>query len=114
MLFKRKNPSAQLRARAHNEFSRRHQPTRYRDARKREHWSATYPYGVWTCSDGREVLFNRRYAPIWQRYPNEWARPAEATEWVSWVRQRWFYNDGTPPNEAEANIAVALREWGLR
>ena len=24
-----------------------------------------YPYGKWTCEDGREVLFNRRYKPIW-------------------------------------------------
>jgi hypothetical protein len=25
------------------------------------------PYGSWTRADGREVLFNRHYQPIWQR-----------------------------------------------
>jgi hypothetical protein len=25
------------------------------------------PYGMWTCADGREVLFNRNYDPIWGR-----------------------------------------------
>lgn len=27
----------------------------------------TLPYGIWTCADGREVLFNREYQPIAQR-----------------------------------------------
>ena len=25
------------------------------------------PYGRWRCADGREVLFNRFYEPIWER-----------------------------------------------
>jgi hypothetical protein len=25
------------------------------------------PYGKWTCEDGREVVFNREYQPIFQR-----------------------------------------------
>jgi len=25
------------------------------------------PYGMWTCADGRQVLFNRFYEPILQR-----------------------------------------------
>jgi hypothetical protein len=25
---------------------------------------AYYPYGKWTCEDGREILFNRYYKPI--------------------------------------------------
>ena len=25
------------------------------------------PYGIWTCADGREILFNRDYKPIWSR-----------------------------------------------
>src|ERR1019366_697539 len=29
------------------------------------------PFGKWTCADGREVLFNRNYKPIWQRYPGQ-------------------------------------------
>lgn len=26
-----------------------------------------YPYGVFRCADGSEVLFNRAYHPIWKR-----------------------------------------------
>ena len=29
-----------------------------------------YPYGRWTCADGRQVLFNRGYNPIWSWRPN--------------------------------------------
>ena len=25
------------------------------------------PYGLWTCDDGKEILFNREYQPIWER-----------------------------------------------
>lgn len=52
------------------------------------------PYGLWTCADGREVLFNRHYQPIWQRHQGH-VMPAMRGEWVKFVSQRWFYNDST-------------------
>jgi hypothetical protein len=52
-------------------------------------------YGVWTCADGREVVFNRFYEPIVERRPGGAVCEADGTEWVpDIVRSRWFYNDG--------------------
>jgi hypothetical protein len=55
------------------------------------------PYGIWTCADGREVLFDRDYQPIWSRYPGQPAERANPDEWINWVDQRWFYFDGNKP-----------------
>src|SRR3954468_2839309 len=35
------------------------------------------PLGRWTCSDGREVLFNGFEEPIWERRPGADATPAD-------------------------------------
>ena len=67
------------------------QPTR------REQVRATMPYGKWTTEDGREVLFNRDYMPIWQRLPDGTVSVADKDEWVPWVRQDQFYHDGNGP-----------------
>jgi hypothetical protein len=57
-------------------------------------WSV--PYGVWVIADGREVLFNRLYQPIWQRRPGRVVEPIEP-QWIDWVSERWFYGDGNAP-----------------
>jgi hypothetical protein len=74
-----------------------------------------YPYGKWTCADGREVLFNRWYEPIWQRLPGAvWAREADPQEWVPWEKQEWFYDDGVRPERLKRKrAAIALSEWEL-
>jgi hypothetical protein len=69
------------------------------------------PYGMWTCEDGREVLFNRFYKPIWQRLPGKPPQPADPNEWVPWKRQRWFYDDGTR-NKSTCAKGI-LVEWGI-
>jgi hypothetical protein len=48
---------------------------------------------LWRCADGREVLFNRRYKPLWQRLPGCAAAPADPAEPVSFVAQSWFVPD---------------------
>jgi hypothetical protein len=82
-----------------------------------------YPYGFWTCPDGRQVLFDRNYKPVWQRYPGQSATPADPNEWVSWSKQEWFFDDGSPPWERPVNGAVkkvvahceaVLAEWGIQ
>ena len=40
------------------------------------------PYGQWRCADGREVLFDRDYAPICERYPETVPTLSDAHEWV--------------------------------
>ncbi len=48
------------------------------------------PYGVWTCADGRVMIFNRHYRPIWQRLPDGTVQRANPHEWVDWTEQGWF------------------------
>jgi hypothetical protein len=71
------------------------------------------PYGKWTCADGREVLFNRFYEPIYQRYPQGSAEAADRNEWVPWKRQEWFYDDGDSERRAIKYAEAILAEWGL-
>src|SRR5262245_40469129 len=76
-------------------------------------WRLMRPYGIWTCADGRQVIFNRDYIPILERYPGQACRAANPSEWVDWVEQRWFYNDGTPVEQVKRVMNAALRGWGL-
>jgi hypothetical protein len=56
------------------------------------------PYGVWTCADGTEVLFNRRYQPIWRRTPGGAVKPTKRDEWIDRIAdQKWIFGDGDPP-----------------
>jgi hypothetical protein len=48
------------------------------------------PYGRYVASDGREIIFNRHYRPIWERLPDGTVRRANPHEWVDWIRQGWF------------------------
>ncbi len=88
---------------------------------KFERWRFWLPYGCWTCADGREVLFNRRYVPIYERRPGEPARVADHDEWVPWTEQRWLFTDRdapwvSPPWERATTlkrIDAVLIAWGL-
>ena len=74
------------------------------------------PYGKWTCADGREVLFNRNYKPIWQRRPGQPAEAADPAERVRFERQEWFYSDVNQPwrnVEADRRCNAMLSSWGL-
>jgi len=74
------------------------------------------PYGLWTCADGRQVLFDRNYKPLFQRTPDGTVSVADPDEWVPFVAQAWFYQDSTGPAydrrslaRCEADIALELR-----
>jgi hypothetical protein len=71
-------------------------------------WRLQCPYGLWTCADGREVLFNRYYRPSHERYPGQPARSADPIEWVPWKQQEWFFNDGNAP---VSYWDVPRRDW---
>jgi hypothetical protein len=58
------------------------------------------PYGLWTCPDGAQALFDRNYVP-------RWARPADGSpaapvpllpcgrgRWVKWQAGGYFFADG--------------------
>jgi hypothetical protein len=51
---------------------------------------ASLPYGQWVCADGRVVIFNRRYSPLWERLPDGTVQRADPGEWVRWIKQSWF------------------------
>lgn len=77
------------------------------------------PYGMWTCSDGREVLFNRSYQPIWERYPGKPAKIANP-EWIDWEKEKFFFNDWNSPWGKRKGWANSLRKcenilkkWGV-
>lgn len=72
------------------------------------------PYGKWTCEDGREVLFNRRYKPIWQRRDGEAATPGDPNERVKFTKEEWFYSDENAPwldKNTRQRCEAELKEW---
>lgn len=71
------------------------------------------PYGCWTVQDGREILFDRRYCPILQRFNGGPAMPADRSEWVDGIEATsWFYTGSTPEAACRAAGIEALRAWG--
>jgi hypothetical protein len=78
----------------------------------RDIWKFKRPYGVWICKNSRQVLFNRFYIPILERYAGERSKPANPNEWVEWISQRWFYSDSTPHEVISIIVDAVLEEWG--
>lgn len=55
------------------------------------------PYGIWTCKDGREVVYNREYQPILQKKDGV-ASYADRGEWVKdIVETKYLYDDLNAP-----------------
>jgi hypothetical protein len=97
---------------------RRGTTRKYRSGRRFDRWLASAPYGMWTCGDGREVLFNRFYAPIAERPSStSSARRSDTYAWVKWIRQEHFFHDGSfrPAVRAATMIKLnaILAAWGL-
>lgn len=85
----------------------------------------TLPYGLWRCADGREVLFNRAYKPLWSRINGE-VEQADPTERVQGIEeQSFFFDDADSPlwenpacprpmrSAALSRALGALSSWGL-
>lgn len=57
----------------------------------------TLPYGIWTCKDGRKVVFNREYQPIIQLV-NGVKTYTDKNEWINdVVSTQYLYDDVTSP-----------------
>jgi hypothetical protein len=72
------------------------------------------PYGMWTLADGTEVLFDRYYAAMWQRSPDNVVTKADMNLWYPWVKQDHFYNDGNSPTfdrKTRNRLKALLQEW---
>ena len=92
-----------------------------REAEK-EYYRVTLPYGKWTTEDGTEVLFNRKYQPIWVRHTNKKADIAALDWWVPGiVKQEFYYDESNPPygrrlkrtRDSLARCLAALNEFGV-
>lgn len=72
------------------------------------------PYGMWTCEDGREVLFDRYYQPIWERRPGATVTLADPYERVDFSEQTYFWSeDATALADRLRVSAQVLIEWDL-
>jgi hypothetical protein len=90
---------------------------------EREYYRVTYPYGKWTTEDGTEVLFNRKYQPIWVKHPDGKVDSAARDWWVSnIVKQEWYYDDSNRPYDDQrlkstrdslTRCSAALNEFGV-
>jgi hypothetical protein len=89
---------------------------------QKERMRVMLPYGLWTCADGRQVLFNRNYDPIWWRYPGQPATAADLNDWVKWEQQEWFFCDADAPwdgwngrehAKTRRRCGDILKSWGL-
>lgn len=69
------------------------------------------PYGKWTCADGREVLFNRFYEPIFDRKPGMPVIQANPAEWIGYRKMEHFYQDATPEREKVRKAEAALKAF---
>lgn len=82
-------------------------------ARDFQRWN-DIAYGMWTTKDGREVLFNRFYEPIWERRNGAAASRADGTEWVAdIVAAVNFYKDGHTEKEKRERGLAVMRRWGV-
>ncbi len=77
--------------------------------------AASFPYGVWTTATGRQVIYDRRYRPVWQRDSATGpARPADPGEWVAGiVERRWFYDGCVAFADRPALFTPELEAWGI-
>lgn len=75
------------------------------------------PYGKWKCADGREILFNRDYCPIWERSSDGVVTPIRPDVHVDRSDSEFYYNDGTAPYKNNSltikRCLSVLEDWGV-
>jgi hypothetical protein len=75
-----------------------------------------FPYGMWTTSNGRQVIFDRAYRPLWERSIGV-VRNADASEWVRDIAySQFFFDDGQLPYRQCAGMKQlrrVLATWRL-
>lgn len=76
------------------------------------------PYGKWICADGREVLFNRDYCPIWEKSPDGIVTSIAPDTHVHYKTSEHFYDDGSvsPYSKKSGTLEICLavlKDWGV-
>jgi hypothetical protein len=70
-----------------------------------------WPYGLWTCKDGREILFDRGYTPIWQ-YHGGRVEAADRYEYVEGiVRRETFHYHYTDVCRYQERLCSIFKWW---
>src|SRR5271163_2062225 len=73
------------------------------------------PYGKWTYADGREVLFDRNYVPIFERMPSGPVSKAAPNKLPGIKKGMWLYKETGGVTESAKRKAAesVLQEWGV-
>jgi hypothetical protein len=72
------------------------------------------PYGRWVCDNGRQVLFSRRFVPLWQYDGSALPTRADPRERIKRiVETHFFYASGDTEAESRSAALAALQAWGL-
>lgn len=86
--------------------------TTYQDRARRD-LIERLPYGSFSDPDGREVLINRYYQPIWQRLGGQPATRADPVDWLPVRVTQFFYEPGHPPWREEQGRKWGPHDWQL-
>lgn len=90
-----------------------HDPTTIRK-RKWVRLQSVLPYGVWTCADGRQVMFNRQYHPMYERMKSGRATQADPSEWIENIKRHSYLYDDSAPLYLRMKLAAALlKKWRI-
>lgn len=76
-----------------------------------------FPYGRWTCANGRQVIFDREYRAMWQRLPNGRVCDVDPCDLVEWCREEFFFDDGLPQYRQYGAMRrlrnILVQEWRM-
>jgi hypothetical protein len=74
-------------------------------------------YGTWTLEDGREVLFDRDYCPLYSRRPGWAAEIAEPRRPQGIIKASFFWADRDSVHSlcpaTQRKLRAVLRAWGI-
>jgi hypothetical protein len=74
-------------------------------------------YGIWTLADGREVLFDRGYSPLYSRRPGLPAEIAEPQRPQGIIKESFFWADRDSLHSlcpaTQRKLRAVLRAWGI-
>jgi hypothetical protein len=68
-----------------------------------------FPCGLWITGDGREVMIDAGYKPIWQRLLDGGVEPANPDAWVEDIVRREHFFDDWPPLHLQYDNLKRLR-----
>jgi hypothetical protein len=74
-------------------------------------------YGIWDLADGREVLFDRGYSPLYIRRPGEAAEISEPRRPQGIIKESFFWADRDSVHSlcpaTQRKLRAVLRAWGI-